>query len=164
MLVTACALALAPAAHAKRKRKGPMQVVPPKKKPKRADEDLSDAGRRKGTTEFVLGSVTAAGAVAMIGRGIWELVVRKQIQRSCARDTVSVECDPSNPFDPVRGGAVAAGLSFALVVPFGIATGLLFHRGVKTNRHYKRWHDQHDAKLSLTGVGRNTGVSLSVRF
>jgi len=145
------------AARKSRKRK---QVVPDKQRAKHGD-DLSEGGERRGVAELVLGSVAAGAAVAVVGRGIWEIGVGKQTQRDCesgASDDVA--CTRANPGN---GGFIAAGLSFALVIPFGVASGLLLARGVKTRRAYKQWHERHGTVAVTAGAGR-AGLGLSLRF
>ena len=159
--VVALGLCVPASAMAKRKKKGPTQVVPPKKKKKNKDEDLSQGGERRGITEIVLGSLTGATAVALIGRGIWEITVGQKVKRECeSADTVDIACERPNPGN---GGFIAAGLSFGLVVPFGVASGLLINRGVKVNRAYKAWKAK-QGTVAFT-AGRNTaGVSIGFRF
>ncbi|MEM6996714.1 MAG: hypothetical protein AAF721_39790 [Myxococcota bacterium] len=148
---------------AKRGKKGPTQVVPPKKKPKTkgGDEDLSKNGSRRGITEIVLGAVTGAAGLALVGRGIWEVSVGRRVKRQCENfEITDTACNRENPGN---GGFIAAGLSFGLVVPLGVASGLLLWRGTKINRAYK----QFKAKQTAVGVSANArgaAVSLSFRF
>ena len=160
-MTVALGLCVPTSAQAKRKKKGPTQVVPPKKKKKKEDEDLSKGGERRGVTEFVLGGLTGATALALIGRGIWEITVGRKVKRQCeSGEIIDVACERPNPGN---GGFVAAGLSFALVVPFGVASGLLINRGVKVNKAYKAWKAK-EGTVAFT-AGRNTaGVSVGFRF
>jgi len=143
-----------------RKSRKSKQVVPDKQRAKRGD-DLSEGGERRGVAELVLGSVAAGAVVAVVARGIWEIGVGRQTKRDCdAGISDDVACTRANPGN---GGFIAAGLSFALVIPFGVASGLLLSRGVKTRRAYKQWHEQHGTVAVTAGPGR-AGLALSLRF
>lgn len=157
-------LGVSTSALAKRNKRGPTQVVPPKKgKAKSKDEptELSRGGERRGITELVLGSVATATGAALLGRGIWEIGVGRRVARECANgESTDVACNRPNPGN---GGYIAAGLSFGFAVPFAVAGGLLLARGAKVNRAYKTWKKQHGA-VAVTANGRGAGVSLSFRF
>ena len=151
------------AAQAKGKRKKITQIVPPQKQeePKPDPNNLSEDGRRRGITEITLGSITGAAALALIGRGIWEINEGKQMQAQCAADPFSdVACERRNPGN---GGYIAAGLSFALTVPFGVASGLLLARGIKINRAYEKWKAS-GGKVAVHATPTHAVVSLSLRF
>ena len=160
-LAVAMSLAAPLPAAAKRRPKGPTQVVPPKKKPKLADEDPSEGGQRRGITELLLGAVAGGAAVALVGRGIWEVGVGRRTRREC--ESGDIDDAACNRAKPGNGGFIAAGLSFGLVVPFGVASGLLMYRGAKINRAYKRWK-QHHAAVAVAAGAHGAGVAVSLRF
>lgn len=149
-------------AHARRK-KGPTQVTP-SKKAKAAPADLSAGGERRGGIEFALGSVTAALAALLIGRGTWELVVAKRTKEDCAAGTTD---DPTCTLDrkPGRGGTVAGSLSLAFSVPVAIGSGFLFRHAVRTRRDYEKFQSTLKQTSFSPWIGRGGGgASLQIRF
>ena len=155
----------------KRKRKAdePTQIVPAKQK--RRDErrqrraefeaDPSRGGERRGVTEITLGSVSAALAGLLIARGAWEVRNGQETKRKCEEgESEDLACERPNPGN---GGFIAAGLSFALVVPFAVASGFLIARGVKINRAYKAWK-AHEGSVAATPLHRGAALTLRFRF
>lgn len=143
------------------------QVTPAKGAKAAAPADLSRGGERKGGIEFALGSITAALAAVLVGRGTWELVVAERTERDC-RDGVSD--DPTCTLDrkPGRGGRVAGGLSIAFALPVAVASGFLFRYAVRTRRDYREFWRERAAQrpVALTPwLGRGGGgASLRLRF
>lgn len=153
----------------KRKADGPTQIVPAKQK--RRDErrqrraefeaDPSRGGERRGVTEITLGSVSAAIGGLLVARGIWEVRNGQETKRECeAGESEDIACDRPNPGN---GGFIAAGLSFALVVPFAVASGFLLARGVKINRAYKAWKAR-EGSVAVAPLRSGAGVLVRVRF
>ncbi len=160
-LATVLSVGVAAPAAAKRKPKGPTQVVPPKKGANKEDpKDLSRGGQRRGVTEIVLGAIAGGAAVALVGRGVWEIFEGRRVRRECATEFVDTACNRPNPGN---GGFIAAGLSFGLVVPFSVASGLLLYRGTKINRAYKAWKKS-QGSVSMAVGPRSAGVGLTLRF
>ena len=139
-LVVALSLGSITDAQAKRKKKGPTQIVPTKKQPKKGrppkDADTSEGGRRQGVTEISLGAVTGAVSLILVGRGIWELTEMQRLRRECDEfgGSDDLGCQLRNP--PLHPG-IAAGLSFGFAIPLGVASGLLLARGIRIHKDYK---------------------------
>ena len=165
----ACAIAIvgvlawSPPASAKRHKVA--QVVAPKRA-KAKDVDLSKGGTQRGGLEFALGSITAVLTGVLIGRGTWELVKARQLERECDTGmSTNPECSPLVGDNPSRMGKVAGGLSLAFAVPVAIASGFLFHRGVRVHRAWKAWHAQERAVAVIPFASRTGGgLGLTLRF
>lgn len=170
LLLVAVGLALPTVARAEPKPENepdPVRVTPERKtlRERRAQwrtKDFSEAGTRKGILEFGLGSLTAALALGLIGRGTWELVKGQQLLDACALD---VSADPLCVEDrPAVRHEIAAGLSFGFVVPAAVASGFLFWRGARTLRDYRRFHAQSDVQATLAPSVDRDGASLTLRL
>jgi hypothetical protein len=147
----------------------PPRVTPEKKSRKerraqRRTKDMSDGGTNRGIIEFMLGGVTAAGSLALIGRGAWELVQGQRTVDEC-NDPDGRDLDECFAVDPARPSKIAAGLSFAFAVPMAVASGLLFGRAARIRRDHRKFHAE-QARLSLVPVAgrRGGGLQLFVRF
>lgn len=146
----------------------PVVVAPPKQSRKlrresRKDMDMSKGGTQRGILEFTLGSLTAAGALALIGRGAWELVEGRKLEDECSDFTSEAsECGTPNPS---RDSEIAAGLSFGLAVPMAIASGFLFARGARIHRDYETFRRANPELSLIPRAGRHGGgLTLRVRF
>ena len=155
-------------AYAKRDKQA--RVTPPKKKRKdrkaaREQKDFSEAGTKRGAIEFTLGSAAVVLFGVLIGRGAWEVVQGRNLERGCADGTsMDLQCSISDP--PSRGNRIAAGLSFGFAVPMAIAAGFLFAHGARIHRDYKAFKRVEQARLRVmpTAGRRGGGVSLRLRF
>lgn len=147
----------------------PDRVAPKKKRGKqrraeRRTKDASEGGKKKGGIEFTLGALTAALAVGLVGRGVWELVRGRALEEDCANfDTTNPACD--RELDASRDPKIAAGLSFGFAVPAALASGFLFSYAVRIRRDYKAFEAK-QARLQVAPmIGRRSqGVSLRLRF
>ena len=148
----------------------PVRVTPEKKSgrqrraERRADQDASEGGTRRGIIEFSLGSVAAAVSLGLVGRGAWELVKGQQLLDDCASGVSSDSlCAES---DPALGHEIAAGLSFGFAVPLAVASGFLYARGARVLADYRRFHAQKKVSARLLpSVGpRGGSLSLQLRF
>lgn len=167
----ACAIAIvgvlawSPPASAKRHKVA--QVVAPKRA-KAKDVDLSKGGTQRGGLEFALGSITAVLTGVLIGRGAWELVKARELEKECATMTgmaTNPDCNPLVGDNPSRMGKVAGGLSLAFAVPMAVATGFLFVRGRRVHRAWKAWHAQERAIAVVPFASRTGGgVGFTLRF
>lgn len=168
VMVPLLAIGLLVPAEVSAKREKVARVVPPKKTRKeriaaREAKDWSEAGTRRGAIEFTLGGVAVALFGVLIGRGAWEVVEGRELERDCANGTaMDLQCDFANPS---RGHYVAAGLSFGFAVPMAIAAGFLFAHGARINRDYKAWQvEQRRVTLMPSASRRSGGLTLQLRF
>jgi hypothetical protein len=99
----------------------------------------------------------------LVGRGAWEIVQGRELERGCADGTaMDLQCDFANP---ARGHYVAAGLSFGFSVPIAIASGFLLARGARVHRDWKAWNaEQQRVQLLPSASRRGAGLRLQVRF
>lgn len=166
--VLAAAIAVPQPASARPAKPGkPTQVVPAKKKKKRGwpgpEVDTSDAGQRRGALEITLGSLTAALAGVLIGRGAWEVVSARRLEEDCAAGrSDDMACDFWD--NPGRPGRIGAALSFAAVVPVGVASGLLLARGIRIRRDHRKWHAQHAVAVRPVVGPATAGLVIGGRF
>lgn len=164
-------MAIMPRPAEAKRAKGPVQITPDKQKGKerrrarRADVDRSEAGTRRGVLELSLGSVVAASAGLLVGRGAWEVVRARRIEDDCAMGSAAIECELFTR--PGRQARIAAGLSFGFAGVLGLASGFLLVRGIRIHRDWREWHAQ-NARLSLQPWAslrhRGGGLSLRLRF
>ncbi len=147
----------------------PDRVAPAKKRGKqrraeRRTKDASEGGTKKGGIEFTLGALTAALAVGLVGRGVWEVVRGRRLEEECA-DFTSTDPACNRELNVSRDPKIAAGLSFGFAVPAALASGFLFAYAVRIRRDYNAF-EANQARLQLAPmVGRRSqGVSLRLRF
>ncbi|HET6585983.1 MAG TPA: hypothetical protein VFG69_21145 [Nannocystaceae bacterium] len=161
----AVAVALAWTTPASAKRHKVPQVVAPKRA-KAKDVDLSKGGTQRGGLELALGSITAVLTGVLIGRGTWELVNARKLEKDCASGmSTNPDCSPLLGDNPTRSTKIAGGLSLAFAVPMAIATGFLFARGVRVHRAWKAWHARERAVAIVPYASRRGGgVGLTLRF
>jgi len=168
--LVAAAVAITTPRPVEAKRKGPTQIVPTKQSGKarrearRAEDDRSEGGTRRGALELTLGSVVAGTSGLLVGRGIWEIVQARRTDVACDDGAESVDCNFANPG---RQGRIAAGLSFGFAGVLGVAAGFLLVRGVRIHRDYRE-HRAAQARVSIqpwASVRQPAGgVSLQLRF
>lgn len=154
------------------KRKGPLQIVPEKKKGKERrrgrrakDVDRSEAGSRRGVLELALGGVVAGTAGLLVGRGAWEIVRADQIEQECAMGGQAIEC---TFVSPGRQARIASVLNFGFAAVLGLTSGFLIVRGVRINRDYRKWvtNNPPEARLRVQpwATVRNPGAGLSLQL